>query len=189
MIPPYGSSGALPPYVGTSPAVAGGMSPYGATILEVATRFCTSAERVALFQGLLQFRASLVGAGLTVGVQWLDGSFCEDVESTRGRPPADIDVVTFFQRPAHVTAAADWATFVMANGALLTPSMIKPAFGCDGGFVDVSLGPQSVIPQTAYWFGLFTHQRSSFAWKGIVMVPLVDNDAAAAAFAANLPFP
>jgi len=44
------------------------------------------------------YRAALRDLGLN-GVQWINGSFCEDVERTRGRPPGDIDLVSLIVRP------------------------------------------------------------------------------------------
>ncbi|WP_155798420.1 DUF6932 family protein [Sorangium cellulosum] len=41
--------------------------------------------------------------------------------------------------------------------------------------------PEFLVKISAYWFGLFSHQKLTFWWRGIVCVPLAshDNDAAA----------
>jgi hypothetical protein len=62
-------------------------------------RFAASRERLDILRGLLEYRAALGAIGIVQGFQWLDGSFVEDVEVTKGRPPSDIDVVTLAYRP------------------------------------------------------------------------------------------
>jgi hypothetical protein len=62
---------------------------------EVVLRYGVTAERAAILTGLLDYRAALRNVGIMDGFQWLDGSFVEDVEAIRSRPPSDIDVVTF----------------------------------------------------------------------------------------------
>jgi hypothetical protein len=38
--------------------------------------------------------------------------------------------------------------------------------------VDLSQPPTHVVGQTRYWFGLFSHKRSTFQWKGMLEVTL-----------------
>jgi hypothetical protein len=157
-------------------------------MMEVAHRFCTSPERVALLRGLLEYRADLRAAGIPDGLQWIDGSFCEDVETTRRRPPQDIDVVTLVVRPmAHVASPA-WVAFVADHPHLFAPAAVKHKYGCDGYPLDLCLPLQSVMDQFSYWLGLFSHQRATNLWKGMLQVPLIDDDAAVAAYLNALPF-
>lgn len=189
MIPAFNISGVLPPYVGSSPTEAAGRAPYQTTMREIATRLCTSKERVPLLRGLVQFRKALQGIGITSGFQWIDGSFCEDVEGRYGRPPGDVDVVTFFIRPPAHRDAAAWTAFVLANRALFDKTQTKPRFGCEAFFVDVGLPPPYVVPQTTYWYGLFSHQRVTHVWKGILLVPMISDDDDALAHVNELTFP
>jgi hypothetical protein len=179
-IPSFNHSGVLPPYVGADPTIVAGMAPYVATIDEMVARFNTSPSRATLLQGLLRYRRDLISVGL-YGWQWLDGSFMEDVETLQSRSPSDIDVVTFVAPPASVTSAAQGQAFAVANAHLLNNTQTKPLYGCDAYIVNLGLGPYSVVSQARYWFGLFSHQRVSAVWKGMVEVALPVGDADAAA--------
>ena len=170
-LPAFTQSGVLPPYVGSDPTQPGGRSPYSASLTQLVTRLGTSPQRRGILRGDLDHRAGLIAAAL-VGFQWLDGSFAEDIEATQGRPPNDIDVVTFFARPSNLTHQNEWSAFVQANSSLLLPSNAKAHFKTDPYFVDIGFGPTYVIEQTAYWLSLFSHQRTTGIWKGMIQVGL-----------------
>jgi hypothetical protein len=121
MIPALTISGVLPPFI-ANPAVRGGTSPYLTSMSELATRFCTTQPRADLFRGLVRLRKELIAFGFTQGAQWIDGSFCEDVERNRGRPPADIDIVTLTVPPPQFADRAALATFAQANCSDCCPS-------------------------------------------------------------------
>lgn len=181
MIPPFNPSGVLPPYVGTSPVDQAGLSPFDASIREVAEVLGTTAERAELLRGLIALRQQLVALGIKDGYQWYAGSFCENIEVTHGRSPKDIDVVTFFVRPSAYTDDAAWAAFVAANRAVFNPPDAKVTFKCDAYYVDANTPLPGMISQVTYWHGLFGHQRVSHLWKGMLRVPLVSDDDAALA--------
>lgn len=180
MIPAFNASMVLPPYTGDDPGVRASMSPYGATMHEFAVRFATSPKRAGILQGLLNYREALRNIGLNGGFQWLDGSFVEDVEQIRGRPPQDIDVVTFAYSPpvADNNAYKQW---FMANIALFDRNQTKPAYDCDAFYIELRKRPDLLVDDARYWFGLFAHQRDTALWKGMVQVPLQSDDAAAQA--------
>ena len=115
-------------------------------------------------------------AGIEQGFQWIDGSFLEDCERNRGRPPNDVDLVTFARRPDQYNQDAKWRVFVEANDDLFNRKKVKETYRCDAFYVDLFLPPEAVVSRTRYWFGLFSHQRSSYLWKGLIEVPLVDDD-------------
>lgn len=46
------------------------------------------------------------------------------------------------------------------------------AYLCDAYFVDLGQPTIHVVGQTRYWFGLFSHKRSTLQWKGMLGVPL-----------------
>jgi hypothetical protein len=131
-----------------------------------------SLERVEVLLGLLDYRAALASHGIVKGFQWLDGSFVEDCEAIRGRAPADIDVVTFFWRPTNVRRSANWLKFVEAHEDLFDPLRLKAKFKCDAYHVDLDAGAEATVLNTSYWFGLFSHQRDTQLWKGMLRVPL-----------------
>jgi hypothetical protein len=81
-------------------------------------------------------------------------------------------MVTFFSRPNNVTAQNDWALFFKQHLSLFDRNQTKHLFKCDAFFIDLSLGPYSVVNLTRYWFGLFSHQRVSAVWKGMLEIHL-----------------
>lgn len=179
--------GVLPPFLGPDP---GGdfadASPYECTSEELVDRFFTSEHRGRLLFGLMNFRSALRAAGVIYAIQWIDGSFTEDVER-RGLLPGDVDVVTFLYRPQAVSSDADWGQFVAANqNGFLNRAANKAAFACDTMFVDMNVPTHLVVGQAAYWNGLFSHQRRTFQWKGMLSVTLgVEDNAALAKLAAG----
>jgi hypothetical protein len=181
VIPPFNDGGVLPPFVGGD--VTGVLnqprSPYKSSALALVERFATSRERGIILRGLLNFRARLRAVGFVNGIQWIDGSFVEDVEISRQRPPGDVDVVTLIQRPSAIQNFAEWANFLQTNAAVFDPARAKADFFCDAYFIDLNLDGRDVAEQASYWFGLFSHQRDTFRWKGMVQLELMEDDAAA----------
>lgn len=180
----------MPPFLGPSPSAPGGNTPYRTTMLEIAQRFCTSPVRVKILDGLIRYRKDLLAAGITEAVQWINGSYVEDIEtSVRARPPKDIDVVTLYLRPVPLrTNPVAWTAFVHANLPLFSPAHIQTKYGCDGGTIDVGLPAYQITRQITYWFGLFTHQRVSFLWKGMLQVDIAADDDDALKYMAALKF-
>ena len=182
-IPPLNTSGVLPPFVGDNPTNPAQMAPFAVDFTELAQRFGTSPERWGLLRGLLAYRDVLRASRLQAGFQWIDGSFLEDIEKTRGRPPADIDVVTFMLLPTGVSPRA----FQTQNPELFDRGSIQSRFHCDAYFVNLGIGahrPDLLVAQTRYWYGLFSHQRASYLWKGMLQIDLLsDEDAVKRQFA------
>ncbi|MGE5648876.1 MAG: DUF6932 family protein [Bacillota bacterium] len=180
MIPPFNASMVLPPFVGDNPGVRASMAPYSASMLEFVQRFATSNERLEILKGLLSYRKALSKAGIADGFQWIDGSFVENVEESRKRPPADVDLVTFASTPyAHTDPAfGPWLT---TNSALFNRKQTKAAYKCDAFFVDFKKAPRLLVDDSRYWFGLFSHQRDTALWKGMIQVPMLSDDDAAQA--------
>ena len=167
-VPDWNDSGLLPPFL-DNPASPRDRSPYRVSLGETMIRFGrANAGRRALMSGLLDFRAALHGAGLTRGFQWIDGSFVEDVESSRGRAPWDIDVVTFFYIPEGHTReslARDFPNIFTATAA-------KSAFRVDAYFVGLNqTSAERIVDRVVYWYGLWGHTRGRL-WKGFVEVDL-----------------
>lgn len=178
MIPSFGLGDVLPPYVGSD--VTGELqlprSPYPATVLELVDTFCTSSERAEILRGFIAYRGALRGIGFTSGLQWVDGSFVENCERVRGRAPSDIDVVSLLRRPANVIQDVLWEAFVQAHGpTLFNSGWTKNNHRCDAYYIDLDADPTVMALTTAYWIGLFSHQRTSMRWKGLVQVELDDH--------------
>lgn len=173
MIPPFNISNVLPPFQGVDPTVPTQSSPYEVSMTELIARFGTSPERLEIIKGLLGYRARLTQLNITTGFQLIDGSFVENCEALRNRPPSDIDIVTF----AHVALPqVGYASFLQNNLDVFDPKTSKTTFKCDAYFVDLSKNPELVAGDSFYWFGLFSHQRATNLWKGMLKIPLASDD-------------
>jgi hypothetical protein len=177
-IPPFDPNHVLPPHVG-DPRHRIDTSPYACTIDEFCTRFNTSAERAAILTGLLDLRRALFGLGAS-GFQWLGGSFVEDAEVTLGRPPADIDVVTFLAVPGTPTGVI---SMLMTRPDLYRAELSLRHYRADHAAISLGEDGDKLVRFTHYWYGLLSHRRGG-VWKGICRVDLVDEAADAGARAA-----
>ncbi|MFN7306148.1 MAG: DUF6932 family protein [Acetobacteraceae bacterium] len=178
MIPGFTVNGLLPPFVGSSPTDMAGRAPFVTTIVDVVDRYANSPERLVILDGLLRYREALHRVGLVSGFQWIDGSFSEAIEAIENRPPNDVDVVTFYYRPASATSDPAWAAFQAQNQraleGLFRSPLPKQSFKCDAYPVELDMGPIDLVSFTHYCFGLFSHRRQTFEWKGLIEVPLFD---------------
>lgn len=175
MIPELNQSGVLPPFIPEQgPTDPAGMAPYKTTITEFVLCYAHTPERISILKGLLDYRRKLRSIGVRKGFQWLDGSFVENVELNRGRPPSDVDIVTFAFRPTN--DLEQWKDLVNKNADLFFPNEAKKKYCCDAYFVDLNTHPIHVVSNTRYWFGLFSHQRESYLWKGMIEIPIECSD-------------
>lgn len=101
------------------------------------------------------------------GFQWLDGSFLEHVERLEGRPPNDVDVVTFYRLPL----GRSQAQLAEQAGALFDHAAIKTTFRVDGYHVHLGMEPERLARQSAYWYSVWSHRRNQ-QWKGFIQVDL-----------------
>lgn len=177
-IPDWNSAGVLPPIRPNAPGSSPDRSPYVVDLDVLFDRFATSPERMAILDGLLQFRAGIHAVGITSGFQWLDGSFLEQVEALEGRAPRDMDVVTFFDLPS----GQDQRSLVQSHGKLFDQKHVKATYAMDAYFV--VLGEpldKGSVRRVSYWYSLWSHRRDGL-WKGFVQVdldPSQDGDARA----------
>lgn len=177
MIPNHSHDGVLPPFLpGGSPTEPGEMAPYRVGLAEFVLKFGDTNERREILEGLVAYRNALRAVGIASGFQWLDGSFVEDCERIRGRPPKDIDIITFSVRPKALEKSGDWRAFVQSRPDLFDPDTTKKHFKCDAYFVDLGVHPVHLVAQTRYWFGLFSHQRDTYLWKGMIEIPFIGDD-------------
>lgn len=167
-IPAWNPSGVLPPIRPTAQGHSTDRSPYVSELVALIDRFATSPQRIAILSGMLKFREALHQVGIVNGFQWFDGSFIEDVETLEGRPPNDLDVVTFF----HLPAGYDQASLVQKHPTLFDPLQLKANFSMDA--YPVVLGSpmnELEVRIVAYWYSMWSHRRSGM-WKGFVQVSL-----------------
>lgn len=177
MIPNFTISGFLPPFrTEDSPANPQVVSPYRVSMLQLAHKLAFNEERKNILKGLVAYRTAIRSIGVTSGFQWIDGSFVEDCEKHRGRPPKDIDIITFAFRPQVYNEIDKWREFFASRRDLFDPEQSKKEFSCDAYFVDLAIHPVYLVNQTKYWFSLFSHQRETLLWKGMLEVSLDEDD-------------
>ena len=174
-IPGFTIDGIIPPFTGMGPGDDPSlMSPYEADALEVVLRLGTSEKRREILAKWLDHRTALREIGFETGFQWLDGSFLEEKE------PNDLDIVSFVNRPSNLDTEEELTSFWNSHLELLDRSHVKADFLLDAFFLDLSGSPEVLIALSRYYLQLFSHQRESYLWKGMIQVPLADaNDSAA----------
>jgi len=84
--------------------------------------------------------------GIVSGIQWLNGSFMENVEMLEGRPPNDMDVVTF----ADVSAAIQQSLTADDVQKLTDTEWIKTSYRVDFYINLLSDPPETLIELAAY---------------------------------------
>jgi len=172
-IPAFNLSLVLPPFLGDRPGASATQSPYSATTEELVHRLGTTPARNVLLRGFLNLRAELRAIGVDQGFQWIDGSFVEDKERRLGLAPGDIDLVTIFNRPAALVATPDWNAHITPYlGTLFHAGHCKAEYHCEAFYIDGSASGLTIASQSAFWFSLFSHQRETFRWKGLVRCEL-----------------
>lgn len=175
-IPDWMGNGVLPPIDAINPTSAQ-RSPYRVSLTDLMLRFATSDPRRKVLDGLLRFRAALHQAGFVEGLQWLDGSFLEDIETIEGRCPNDIDVVTYYRLAEGQTQQAVFDR----NPEIFDHAGTKAKYRVDAYFVSLDSGPEPLIGQSAYWYSVWAHRRD-WTWKGYLEIDLAshaDEDARA----------
>lgn len=178
-IPDWSIHGTLPSIRPGSAATSRDRSPYRASPLDLCLRLAHTPERRRILRGLLALRAELRAASLAVGFQWINGSFAENCEITRGGPPGDIDVVTF-------VALGDQARqgeLMASHRVLFYSQEAKARFHVDHYVVATDrIFDAGQAHWVTYWYSMWSHRREDERWKGFVELSLSDDDAGAAAW-------
>jgi hypothetical protein len=172
MIPDWNISAVLPPVRPGVPGHSPDRSPYRSAFSEVVEKFATSAPRIEILQGLLNYRIELRNRGVSSGFQWLDGSFMEHKEVLDSESPKDVDVVTFF----HLPSGTDEATFSQTVIDLFDVANTKSryhvdAYGCVLGVSFV----ESHVNTISYWYSMWPHRRNGL-WKGFVQMDISNEE-------------
>ncbi|TGR53372.1 hypothetical protein EN794_011835 [Mesorhizobium sp. M00.F.Ca.ET.151.01.1.1] len=165
-VPSWNAAGLLPP-IDLNDPVSRLRSPYLVSVLDFVAGLATTDERRVIADGLLRYRAGLHRLGFVDGFQWVNGSFCTDVETHEGRPPGDVDVVTFLHTPVDM----DRAAVVAHNPQFFLSPLAKEKFHCDAYVVDFGGKPESVANLAAYWSSVWGHTRAGI-WKGFLQISL-----------------
>lgn len=171
-IPDFDHNGVLPPHVGDHAANRAAMSPYPCTSLELCAKLGTTGDRRRILLGFFQYRNALRQAGITTAFQWVDGSFTENAELTRGRAPGDIDVVTFYPPFSLAPAAHALLPVLTDRDACKRQFYVDPLFVPLAATTDRLTDARRLVDETRYWFGLFSHRRSDDVWKGMLLLQL-----------------
>jgi hypothetical protein len=167
VIPGWNSNGVIPPIDPTNPT-SFERSPYEVSLTDLVLRFGTSLERQEVLNGFLLFRSELHKVGLTRGVQWLDGSFLENIESLESRAPNDIDVVTFYHRPNSYTQQE----LFKASPRLFNHDNVKEDYHVDAYLINLDDNtPEFLVSSSAYWYSVWSHRRN-LLWKGYLQIDL-----------------
>lgn len=185
-LPPFDMRGLLPPVNGgggTTPD----RSPYFCTMTELCSALGTSDHRKALLRNLIGYRAVIASDDFVDGIQFINGSFVENIEAIEGRHPNDIDVFSILVPPAkyvstpvlwQTTGSKFWQTEIIDNAKNKTRFSVD----CYAMILDVeNLG--NFLRRSLYWYSVFSHKKSNHEWKGFAAVPLNladDQDALAA---------
>lgn len=185
-IPDWNAQGVIPPINELQPTSVD-RSPYTVSLTDVVLRFGLSAERRAVLDGFLRYRAALHAAGLVQGFQWLDGSFLEHVEMLESRPPNDIDVVTFYRLPVGKTQQdLQTQTPDIFPIGRASQHILKANYHVDAYTVHLGMVSERLVKQGTYWYSMWSHRRNP-VWKGYVQVELAPiEDVAAQAALTNL---
>ncbi|MDC5255326.1 DUF6932 family protein [Acinetobacter nosocomialis] len=171
MIPEFNMAGVIPPIRPEQPGYSPDRSPYIADIESVVTRFGTTQARINILRGFLAYRKCFYDLGVTEGFQWINGSFCQDIENIEHRDPGDIDVVTFYYIPKFEKGPDQ--IFIDSFFRLLDTDYTKPHFKVDA--YGMQLGTTflpATIKQLSYWYSMWSHRKSDNMWKGFIQVSL-----------------
>lgn len=175
-LPAFDIRGMLPPFTGTDPTVFANRSPYSCTMSELCASFGATGIRKTLLRNLIAYRALIASDGYLNGLQFVDGSFVEDIETTESRDPRDIDVFSILVPPAKYQAdPAAWAATGLPFWAseIVDHAKNKARFSLDCyAMIPDFRNLGTLMQQSFYWYGLFSHKRLTQAWKGFVAVPL-----------------
>lgn len=174
-LPEFDQRGLLPAFVGND-ATTHDRSPYFCTMSDLCASLGTTDRRRQLLKSLISYRALIGSDDYVNGVQFIDGSFVENVEMIEERPPNDIDVFSMLVPPAkYQNSSANWTTqglpFWQSEIADNARNKARFSVDCYALMLDVQ-SPSAFLRQALYWYGLFSHKRKTYEWKGFVAVPL-----------------
>ena len=170
MIPPYDYNHVLPPYIGDQNN-RHNYSPYKCDIIEFCQHFSVSQARIAILKGFVDFRLACVANGIK-GRQWIDGTFVEDTAGAERSEPVNIKVASLIEVKTQEEADHILREF---------PAFVNPILSTGQYLVDhyvflTNQSPDEIISWANFWIQLFSHNDLGI-WKGILEIPLYEDDA------------
>lgn len=159
-------------------------------MLELVGFFGTTPHRRHLLRNLIEYRELLASDGYSHGMQFIDGSFVEDIETTESRSPNDIDLFSILDLPARYRAdQAEWSKSGINfwSTEIADRARNKARYSLDTYAILIQERGLRLIQDVIYWYGLFSHKRGTYAWKGFVAVELSSADDSAALAALGPP--
>ncbi len=182
-IPDWNERGLLPPIRQGGLATSFDRSPYRTDIVSFVEHFAGSQDRIIILEGFLKYRGLLRENGIVSGIQWINGSFVENVEMSRKRSPHDIDVVTFFDIPE----GESQLSLLRKAPCLCEHDFIKQQYHVDGYLQSFgSTAQQKIRAGITYWYSMWSHTRNK-EWKGFIEISLdTDQDAEAMEMLENM---
>lgn len=183
-VPAFDRRGMLPPFTGPDPTVSAERSPYHCSMSELCAVLGSSDHRKQLLKNLIAYRALIASGGYTNGLQFVDGSFVEDIERTEARNPKDIDVFSILLPPIQYRDNPEaWRAECLPfwESEIVDNAKNKGRYSIDcyallPNFTDIA----SFMERSLYWYGLFSHKRLTHDWKGFIALPLNPADDQAA---------
>lgn len=174
-IPPFDANGLLPPFIGED-ATGKDRSPYMVTIFELAQLFGDTPRRRRLLANLIMYRALLASDGYQSGLQFIGGAFVENIELTGLRDPDDIDVLSIVNAPKkYIVEPSLWTSTGKAfwDHEIADRRKNKQRYSLDApALIYENTEPYIFIRELIYWYGLFSHQRSTRVWKEFLALTL-----------------
>lgn len=80
-------------------------------------------------------------------------------------------MVTLAYRPLGLNRIG-WKDLFDQNAYWILPPGSKSQYKCVAYLIDMPAHPTTIVSNTCYWFGLFTHQRDTYIWKGMLQLEL-----------------
>jgi len=66
--------------------------------------------------------------------------------------------------------------FANKNVELFNPMMAKAKYKCDAYYIDLNKTSHLLVQDASYFNGLFSHQRDTGVWKGMLRIDLISDD-------------
>ena len=169
MIPPFNHNNVLPPFIGdiNNPD---NLSPYTCDIMELCRFFATTPTRIAILKGLVRFRLSCVENGIS-GRQWVDGDFVENIEA-ENREPENVVVVSLIYRKEN----DEYRRILDAFPEFADGKLSRQNYKVDHRAFVINLSPEYTVQYSKHWNMVYGHNEKG-VWKGMLEMPLYENDA------------
>lgn len=169
MIPAFDHNNVLPPFIGDA-SIPNSYSPYPCDIVEFCQHFATNPARIAILKGFVRFRLDCIANGIR-GRQWIDGDFVENVEAMGNTFPEKILVISMVE----ITLQEEAERIVKAFPEFTDPRLSVPKYKVDHYVFVTNQQADAVINLAKFWSLFFSH-NSRGVWKGMLEMPIYDND-------------